>query len=619
MNRLKIDISGQLQVDVFLDGAGPWTVGSSLDCHIPIRGRGISRKHVELQRIEGKMRFKDLGSTNGTFRAEEKVEEGVLREGDVLRVGSALLRLADTATERVFMKPLPDNLRLVSLTSLNLLRALDAEGDPRREFTMEDVAHLVGTFLAEGKAGLEWAMLCGFLQESLRCKGVVCYERLGDNFVLKASDGSFPTDMIHPGLAQQVAALPSMGAFRLEGPSETMHLISIPITYDQRKVSFLGVSSEEANPLLRHQEILPVVFVLCRLVLRWAEELRQRDDTVGDLKARIRQVESGLSASAESLEPIIGKSLALTREIETASQAAPTDLSVLLSGPKGSGKELFAHRIHRLSKHAAGPFVPLSCASVPETQMESELFGVEGDNNGGGNNSREGFFEKAGGGTLFIEEIADLPVMLQPKILRVLQEKHAVPLGGTRARPVNVRIVAATDQNPLELMAAGKLREDLYYRLAEVVIHVPPLRERGEDILLLANYFIQVGNREFGKRVRGFEEGAVQALRRYTWPGNVRQLQALVKHLVLMSQERSLSEAAVEAVLERAHPGGGRASGAQWDLPWEEAYAAFEEEYFRRRLASHRGSVTRLAKDVGITRPNLYIKMKKWGLRPGSD
>ncbi len=478
LDRLKIELSSQLQVDVFLEGNGPWTLGSSLDCDIPIRGRGISRKHLELRRVEGKLRFKDLGSTNGTFCAEEKVEEGLLREGDVLRIGSALLRMADTATERVFVTPLPDSLRLVSLTSINLLRTLEDTGEPRREFTMEDVARLVGTFLAEGKAGLEWSMLCGFLQESLRCKGVVCYERLGDKFVLKASDGVFPADIVHPDLAQQVAALPSMGAFRLEGPAGTMHLISIPITYDQRKVSFLGVSSEETNPLLRHQEILPVLFVLCRLVLRWAEELRQRDETVGDLKARVRQVESGLMASAETLEPIIGKSPALTREIETASQAAPTDLSVLVSGPTGAGKELFARRIHRLSRRSSGPFVPINCASIPEGSLESELFGVEGGN-GGGDNYREGFIEKARGGTLFLDEIADLPMAIQPKLLNVLEEEQVLPFGGTRTLPVNVRLVAATNQNPLELMSVGKLREDLYYRLAEVVITCRPCATAG--------------------------------------------------------------------------------------------------------------------------------------------
>ena len=184
---------------------------------------------------------------------------------------------------------------------------------------------------------------------------------------------------------------------------------------------------------------------------------------------------------------------------------------------------------------------------------------------------------------------------------------------------MDFRVVAATNQKPLEMIAAGRFREDLYYRLAGVVIHVPPLRERGEDILLLANYFLHVANREFAKKVRGFSEKSVHVLRSYAWPGNVRQLQALIKQLVLMSNGPVIDKAQVEAVMARYNPDGIRAQTSTWHLPWEEAFEAFEQEYFRRRLASHHGPVTRLAKDVGMTRPNLYIKMKKWGLKPRND
>jgi transcriptional regulator with PAS, ATPase and Fis domain len=410
-----------------------------------------------------------------------------------------------------------------------------------------------------------------------------------------------------------------MGTFQLLTPEGPRLLVSIPITYDHRKVCFLGVAQEGADPLLHHQELLPVLFVLCKLVLRWAAELQERDDAVGAMKIRIREVEAGLAGSIDALEPIVGNSPILLREIQTVSQVAPTDLAVLMCGPTGVGKELFARRIHRLSKRAVGPFVPINCASIPENLLESELFGVERGAFTGADRSRKGFFEKAAGGTLFLDEIGDLPLGLQPKLLRVLEEKQIAPLGSTKTRTVDVRVVAATNRNPQEMIAKGQFREDLYYRLAGVLLHVPPLRERGEDVLLLANYFLHVANREFGKKVGGFDERSVHLLRRYAWPGNVRQLQALIKQLVLMSNGPVLDKAQVEAVMARHHPDGLRAPTDTWHLPWEEAWNAFEQEYFRRRLASHHGPVARLAKDVGMTRPNLYLKMKKWGLKPGQN
>ncbi len=561
---LRVALGTPLSLDLFLSESGPWTLGSSLDCDIPIRGLGISRRHVEVRREKGELWFRDLKSTNGTFLDEMRASEGVLARGSVLRFGDALVRRVDTATERMPALSLPDHLSLMSLTSITPSRPSADLGLNRRQFTMDDVAHMVGTFLAEGKAGLEWAMLCGFLQESLGCQAVVCYEKVGDTFALKASDGTFPEEIIDPAMAQQAAALPAMGTFRLDTPRGLRHLVSIPVTYDHRKVCFLGVAKDGDNPLLHHQDALPVIFVLCRLVLRWAEELRQKDNAVGDLKAQIRQVEAGLIAQADGLEPIIGRSPQLLKAIETVGRVAPTSASVLLWGPEGAGKDLFARRIHRLSRRSGGPFVSIHCGAVPENLLESELFGVERGIGTGAEKGRAGFFEKANGGTLFLDEISGLPAGLQPKFLRVLEEKRVTPLGSVSSRPVDVRMVAATSQRPADLLADGCISEALYQRLSDVLIHVPALREREEDILLLADHFVQVANREFGRAVRGFEEGAVQALRRYDWPGNVRQIQALVKQLVLMSDGPVLGAALVEAVLARcrseagSHPAGGQ-------------------------------------------------------------
>jgi len=617
---LRVSLAPQVYFDVFLTGGGPWVLGSSLDSEVPIRARGVSRRHLELALEDGNLRFRDLGSTNGTFLNEEGASEGMFREGSVLRLGDVVLRVVDSATASLSPATLAKGLCVVSLTSLgpDSSPATPAASN-HRHFTMEDVAGLVGSFLSEGRTGQEWAMLSRFIRETLRCEAVRCYEQVEEGFALMGGDGPFPAESVSMEIAQQLASLRVMGTFRMEGEEGGRLLLALPVVVGEKRVCFIGTAPEGPDPFLQHQEILPVLYVLCRLVLRWADELRQRDNQVGELKERIRGIETDLAAGIDAAEPIVGRDPVLLREIEAASRVAPTEMPVLLVGPTGSGKELFARRIHRLSKRSGAAFVPINCASIPENLLESELFGVERGAFTGADRSRMGLFEKAHRGTLFLDEVADLPTALQPKLLRVLEEKEVAPLGSSKARQVDVRLIAATNQNPSRLIAAGRFREDLYFRLAHVVVQIPPLRERGEDILLLANHFLHVANREFGKAVRGFEEEAVTELSRYGWPGNVRQLQALVKQLVLLSRDPLITAEHVRAAVSRYAPGDTLAAPGYWQLPWSDAYGEFEAEYFKRRLESHEGSVSGLARELGMTRPSLYLKMKKLGIKPGQE
>lgn len=618
--RLRVVTPASVTFDIFLHGAGPWVVGSSLDCDVPVRGRGISRRHLELRRQGNGVAFRDLESTNGTLLNGEKATEGELQEGLVVQVGEALLKLGDTGTGRWPPESFPAHLRPLSLASVGSISTHPLQDDAnRRHFSVEDVAHLVGRFLAESRTGQEWGMLCRFIARALRCQAVRCYEWAGDDLALKASEGDFPEKLLPLPVIHQLASLPVMGSMEAFAESGPAVILSMPVAVDHSRVCFLAAAPPGVDPAVQYQEILPVLYALCRLVLSWAEELSSRERKVTELTDRVREVELGLISRPEAAEPIVGRHAAFVRELVTADQAAPTEMAVLVTGPTGAGKELFAHRIHRLSRRSAGPFVPINCASIPESLLESELFGVERGAYTGADRTRAGFFEKAGGGTLFLDEIADLPPLLQPKLLRVLEEKQVAPLGSTRVRPVDVRIIAATNQDPQALIAAGRFRQDLYFRLAGVLIHIPPLKERGDDVLLLANHFLQMANREFGKTLRGFDEEGVTAFRHYAWPGNVRQLQAIVKQLVLLSDGPLVTGAQAKIVLQRQHPGSSVPGAGYWVLPWTEAYDAFEEDYFRRRLASHKGSISALARELGITRPNLYIKLKKWGIKPHED
>jgi DNA-binding NtrC family response regulator len=605
---------------VFLQGEGPWVVGSALECDIPIRAKGVSRRHVEFRRDGSGLRFKDLQSTNGCFLNGERVIGGSLDTQSVLQVGGAILRLANTATDVLRVGQLSEGLQLRSLMNTQLIATEHEPRDPNgRLFSFDAMARLVEDFLVEAKTAQEYLMLCRFLRKSLECAAVRCYEWQSEGLILKADEGSFPQERVSSELAQSMASLPRIAAFAVDGPGEPLSLLSIPILLDGKKVIFLGAANGIQDPIARYQEILPILYVECRLVLTWAEELRAKETAVGELRERIRGAEAGLATSADDAEPIVGRCEALLRETGSADQAAATEIAVLICGPTGAGKELIARRIHRRSNRAAGPFVPLNCASIPESLLESELFGVERGAYTGADRSRVGFFEKASGGTLFLDEVGDLPISLQPKLLRVLEEKRFAPLGTTKTRPVDVRILGASNQDLQAAIRNGRFRKDLYYRLAGLLLHLPPLSERGEDVLLLANYFVQVANREFGKRVQGFEEDAVDVLRRYAWPGNVRQLQAIVKQLVLMSAETVITHAAVEAALRRHHPGEEIPRCNGWDKPWPEAKEEFEQEYLKHRLEAHKGSTAALAREMGITRPNLYIKLRKFGLKIGRD
>ena len=254
-------------------------------------------------------------------------------------------------------------------------------------------------------------------------------------------------------------------------------------------------------------------------------------------------------------------------------RVARTDFTVLILGETGSGKEVVARAIHRMSPRVSGPFVPLDCGSIPESLIEGELFGHEKGSFTGADRMRPGKFEIASGGTLFLDEISNLPAQVQPKLLRALQEKQVWRVGGTKAIDVDIRVIAATNVDPASSVQSGGFRRDLYYRLNEFCVAVPPLRERGEDIVFLAERFLEMTNRELKKTVQGFSEGAVALLLNYRWPGNVRELRNVVRRAALLAD--SVIEAHYLALSDGpALPGlGGPGPDAPiaGDLPLKEA------------------------------------------------
>jgi len=309
----------------------------------------------------------------------------------------------------------------------------------------------------------------------------------------------------------------------------------------------------------------------------------------------------------------------MTRLRDQIAMAAPSNGRVLIFGENGTGKELVARNIHAMSRRRTAPFVEVNCAAIPEELIESELFGHVRGAFTGAVADRRGKFETAHGGTIFLDEIADMSLKTQAKVLRVLQEQVMEAVGSSTRIRVDARVLAATNKDLPEEIRAGRFREDLYFRLNVVPIFVPPLRERPEDIQLLADHFMALLAREYGRRSKTFEAEAVGLLRRYGWPGNVRELRNVVERLMIMvpgevvtaGDLAFLGEGAVGAV------GAARPDALPAHIvPLHLARDEFEKGYILHALAAQQGNMSRTADILGVERSNLYRKMRRFGITP---
>jgi DNA-binding NtrC family response regulator len=300
---------------------------------------------------------------------------------------------------------------------------------------------------------------------------------------------------------------------------------------------------------------------------------------------------------------MIGSSPKMIDIYKMISRVAPTDATVLIEGETGTGKELIARMIHRNSRRADQPFVPVDCGAIAPSLLESELFGAMKGAYTGADRDRVGLFEAANRGSAFLDEIGDIDLAFQLKLLRFLQQREIRPLGSSRTKPVDVRIIAATNKDVQKMVDEGKFREDLWFRLNVVRITMPPLCERRGDIALLAHYFIKKYNARYGQDARLAESG-LKMLEVYSWPGNVRQLQHMMERLTILAPGGRIDEAAVRDAIDLMEP---REHGG-------ETLADAESEQIRRVLAATGGNKSRAAKILGIERKTLYRKLDRMGL-----
>ena len=307
----------------------------------------------------------------------------------------------------------------------------------------------------------------------------------------------------------------------------------------------------------------------------------------------------------EPFEEILGESSAMQEIFKTIRKVATTDVSALIAGESGTGKELVAKAVHRLSNRARGPFIAINCGAIPENLLESELFGHERGAFTGAHAQVKGKFEYAHGGTLFLDEIGELPQTLQVKLLRFLQEHSIERVGGRQPIPVNVRILAATNRDLTEDIKAGRFREDLYYRVGVVTLSIPPLRDRGNDLILLAKSFLQKFSAEYRKPFKGFHSEALAAIESHPWPGNVRELENRLKRAVIISEGKSITPSDLE--LEAP-------SSVARLKTLKEIREGAEEDHARKALEKYNGNISKAAKELGISRPTFHELIKKYNI-----
>jgi Nif-specific regulatory protein len=380
-----------------------------------------------------------------------------------------------------------------------------------------------------------------------------------------------------------------------------------PAMFDRRDVEVLGVLARGAS----------LAVVSARLI--------QRLSTAEEQLRRENQFLRGRERSRAKELRIVGQSRRLEQVLAQLGKVVDTRVTVLVEGETGTGKELFASAIHYRSQRRDKLFVAQNCAAFPESLLESELFGHKRGAFTGATEDKKGLFEVADGGTLFLDEVAEMPLSLQAKLLRVLQEGEVRPVGASTTRRVNVRIVAATNRNLEREVAEGRFREDLYYRLKVFPLRVPPLRERRDDIPLLAEHFLERYAREVGRALTGFTPAALDVLSAYDWPGNVRELENEVQRAVIQAEEERLVTAELLSPRVRKNEGKSTqpASAPADDDVLEddedsgtlrEMMDRVEKRLLVRALASHRNNKTATAKALGMTREGLHKKLKGFGL-----
>jgi Nif-specific regulatory protein len=429
--------------------------------------------------------------------------------------------------------------------------------------------------------------------------------RIGEGITGRVFQSGKP--VVVPQVSLEPMFLDRLGVRKKILRRQELSFICVPILVNRKPAGVLGVdlsykADRDYDRATKFFSIIATMLAQAIKVSHLIETDKQRllDENI-HLKQELRE--------RYDFSHIIGNSGPLRQVYEQVTQVARTNTTILLRGESGTGKELIAHAVHYNSLRASKPFIKISCAALPETLIESELFGYEKGAFTGAQGRKKGRFELAEGGTLFLDEIGDLNVSTQIKLLRVLQEREFERLGGTETIKANVRLIAATNKELEKAISAGQFREDLYYRLNVFTIFMPPLRERKSDILLLADHFLEKYAREHGKSIKRISTPAIDMLTSYHWPGNVRELENIIERAVLVCETNVLHGHHLPPTLQTAEE-----SGTVTRLSLESAIAAYERDIIQDALKTTRGNRKKAAKLLDTTERIIGYKVKKYDI-----
>jgi transcriptional regulator with GAF, ATPase, and Fis domain len=521
----------------------------------------------------------------------KKRRSHTLNDGDVVRVGDTLLvfSLADFSAADDDDEPHDQGFeRLAKLSDL----AVRLMAEPRLDTALQLlVDHLVEALNADKG----FLILTHTDQPWVRVARNVAGDDLPDRETIYSD--SILKAVLETG--EPVVISDALRDTRFSNATSVMRLklssvMAAPMAFKGRTLGLLYVGNDNVISLFTKHDL-----EILRLFASQAAGIVHNALVMGELQARVDDLTERVDASR--FGDLIGSCPGMQRVYRRVEKVAPTDASVLVQGETGSGKELIAREIHRRSARARGPFVAINCGAIPENLLESELFGhVRGAFTGAVNNT-PGKFQLANGGTLFLDEIGELPLNLQVKLLRALQEKQVQRVGAPRPEAVDLRVVAATNKNLADEVQAGAFREDLYYRLNVILVALPPLRERGDDIVLLANYLLKRFAGEFGSKVRGFSAEAQQALRKHPWPGNIRELENRLKRAAIFADGPLVTPTDLE--IDDA--------GVPSVQPLASIRETFQMAYVLRVLELNGGNRTKTAHDLDVDPRTIFRYLER--------
>ncbi len=589
------------------------SIGREPGNHLVLLDSGVSRRHCVIRRNDAVYTLADLGSRNATLLNGKRVTESILANGDEIQVGKTKLRF----------RPAPSGLTQTALDataglgkSSVILRSGEARylsevalpADPRTVRDLNAILRISRAIQSERTAaGLHRQILKSILEASGACRAAILLGETPEDTIMLDRDAGFlaperlSRTVIGYVTEHRVAILTNDIAEEFEAAEsliarQVRAVAAAPMEAFQRLLGVLYL--ESPKPGAFDEKVLELVTAVAGIAALALDNANRIDSLAEENQRLLEEIQVN--------HDMIGQSAAMKQVVEAVGRAARTDATVLITGESGTGKELVARAVHRNSDRSAMPFIAINCAAIPENLLESELFGHERGAFTGAVAQKKGKLEVAAGGTVFLDEIGEMAPLLQGKLLRVLQEREMERVGGTKPIKLDIRLIAATNRDLREESKANRFRADLYYRLNVVAVRVPALRDRREDIPLLAAYFADRFAGTVKRRIRGLSRAALSALVRYEWPGNVRELENAIERAVVMgSSDQILPEDLPETLLEQPAAAQEEEGGRLY-----ESLREAKRQIIEKALAEAGGSQAQAAALLGV-HPNHLSRLMR--------